>query len=144
MDFFNENVRKFISENIDLDINFKYERFKVGRSNITFKIYDDFNQYVLRRPPFGNKLESAHNMQREFRVISELYKYQIKVPKALLIYVDKKISEDDFYIMEYVDGDTISDNIVADEYSINDKKKITESLIKNLAYLHNFNVLSTD
>ena len=144
MDFFNENVRKFISENIDLDINFKYERFKVGRSNITFKIYDDFNQYVLRRPPFGNKLESAHNMQREFRVISELYKYQIKVPKALLIYVDKEISEDDFYIMEYVDGETISDNIVADEYSINDKKKITESLIKNLAYLHNFNVLSTD
>ena len=144
MDFFNENVRKFISENIDLDINFKYERFKVGRSNITFKIYDDFNQYVLRRPPFGSKLESAHNMQREFRVISELYKYQIKVPKALLIYVDKKISEDDFYIMEYVDGDTISDNIVANEYSINDKKKITESLIKNLAYLHNFNVLSTD
>ena len=65
MDFFSNKIREYISSNIDLNINFDFEKFKVGRSNITFKIFDSQNSYVLRRPPFGNKLESAHNMQRE-------------------------------------------------------------------------------
>ena len=72
MEFFSNGIRNYISSNLDLDSNFKFEQFKVGRSNITFKIFDNSNSYVLRRPPFGNKLESAHNMQREFRIITEL------------------------------------------------------------------------
>ena len=70
MDFFNEKIRNYIASNLDLDNQFKYEKFMVGRSNITFKIFDNRNSYVLRRPPFGDKLESAHNMQREYRIIS--------------------------------------------------------------------------
>ena len=88
----------------------------VGRSNITFKIFDDSNSYVLRRPPFGDKLESAHNMQREFRIISELSENDIKVPKPILLCTDKKISDDDFYIMEYIEGATIADNVIAENY----------------------------
>ena len=72
MDFFNEKIRNYIASNLDLDNQFKYEKFMVGRSNITFKIFDNRNSYVLRRPPVGDKLESAHNMQREYRIISEL------------------------------------------------------------------------
>ena len=71
MDFFNNQIRELIVKNIEIDKNFQYEQFKVGRSNITFKIFDDKNSYVLRRPPYGNKLESAHNMSREYRIIDE-------------------------------------------------------------------------
>ena len=80
MDFFNNQIREYISKNIDLNIDFDFEKFKVGRSNITFKIFDSKNTYVLRRPPFGNKLESAHNMQREYKIITELSKNNLKGP----------------------------------------------------------------
>ena len=69
MEFFDEKIRDYISSNTNLKYEFEYEQFKVGRSNITFKIFDDSNVLVLRRPPFGNKLESAHNMQRELSLI---------------------------------------------------------------------------
>jgi len=144
MEFFDKTVREYISLNLDLDYEFKFEQFKVGRSNITFKIFDDSNVYVLRRPPFGKKLESAHNMQREFKIITELSKNNLKVPKPVLICVDKQISEDDFYIMEYIEGETIADNLIAEKYSDIEKQKITESFISALAELHSFNVLNSE
>ncbi len=144
MEFFDKKIRNYISSNLDLDSNFKFEQFKVGRSNITFKIFDNSVSYVLRRPPFGNKLESAHNMQREFRIITELSKNNLKVPKPILLCVDGAISEDDFYIMEYVEGETIADNLIAAKYTTSQKKKITESFVTTLSELHNFNVIESN
>jgi len=144
MEFFDEKIRDYISSNLDLDSNFKFEQFKVGRSNITFKIFDNSISYVLRRPPFGNKLESAHNMQREYKIITELSRNNLKVPKPILLCVDKSISEDDFYIMEYIEGETIADNLIAENYSDSQKKKITESFVSTLAELHTFNVLESN
>ena len=140
MEFFDKKIRDYISSNIELNYEFKFEQFKVGRSNITYKIFDDTNVFVLRRPPFGNKLESAHNMQREFKIITELSKNNLKVPKPILLCVDRLICDDDFYIMEYIEGETIADNLIAEKYSNLDKKKITESFISTLADLHIFNV----
>ena len=144
MEFFDKKIRDYISSNLDLDSNFKFEQFKVGRSNITFKIFDNSISYVLRRPPFGNKLESAHNMQREFRIITELSRNNLKVPKPILLCEDRTISEDDFYIMEYIEGETIADNLIAAKYSDSQKKKITESFISTLAELHTFDVVESN
>ena len=140
MEFFDEKIRDYISSNTNLKYEFEYEQFKVGRSNITFKIFDDSNVLVLRRPPFGNKLESAHNMQREFRIIAELSKNNLKVPKPILLCIDRLICDDDFYIMEYIEGETIANNLIAEKYSDLDKEKITESFISTLAELHFFDV----
>ncbi len=140
MEFFDEKIRDYISSNTNLKYEFEYEQFKVGRSNITFKIFDDSNVLVLRRPPFGNKLESAHNMQREFKIITELSKNNLKVPKPILLCIDRLICDDDFYIMEYIEGETIADNLIAEKYSDLDKEKITESFISTLAELHFFDV----
>ena len=144
MEFFDKKIRDYISSNLDLDSNFKFEQFKVGRSNITFKIFDNSISYVLRRPPFGKKLESAHNMQREFKIITELSRNNLKVPKPILLCVDRTISEDDFYIMEYIEGETIADNLIAAKYSVSQKKKITESFISTLAELHTFDVVESN
>ena len=143
MDFFNNQIREYISSNIDLNIDFDFEKFKVGRSNITFKIFDSKNTYVLRRPPFGNKLESAHNMKREYKIITELSKNNLKVPNPIYLCDDKNISEDDFYIMEYIDGETIADNLIAENYSKKDKELITNSFVTTLTELHNFDVQSS-
>ena len=143
MDFFNNQLREYISSNIDLNIDFDFEKFKVGRSNITFKIFDSKNTYVLRRPPFGNKLESAHNMQREYKIITELSKNNLRVPNPIHLCADKNISQDDFYIMEYIDGETIADNLKAENYSKKDKELITNSFVTTLTELHNFDVQSS-
>ena len=143
MDFFNNQIREYISSNIDLNIDFDFEKFKVGRSNITFKIFDSKNTYVLRRPPFGNKLESAHNMQREYKIITELSKNNLRVPNPIHLCADKNISQDDFYIMEYIDGETIADNSNAENYSKKDKELITNSFVTTLTELHNFDVQSS-
>ena len=144
MNFFNETIRKYISSNLTLDSKFTFEQFKVGRSNITYKIEDTKNIYVLRRPPFGEKLESAHNMQREFNILKELYKYGIKVPKPIFLCSDRTISDEDFYVMEYIGGETISDNVIASKYSSNEKRSITTSFVKSLVELHDFDVLNSD
>ena len=143
MDFFNNQIREYISSNIDLNIDFDFEKFKVGRSNITFKIFDSKNTFVLRRPPFGNKLESAHNMQREYKIITELSKNNLRVPNPIHLCDDKNISQDDFYIMEYIDGETIADNLNAENYSKKDKELITNSFVTTLTELHNFDVQSS-
>ena len=144
MDFFNEKLKKYISTVVDISDDFNFEQFKVGRSNITFKIFDDSNSFVLRRPPFGLKLESAHNMGREYKILKVLNKNGLRVPKPLYLYDKKELSSDDFYIMEFIEGETIANYQVADSYDQLQKKIITESFVNALTEIHNFDVISSE
>ncbi len=144
MDFFSDKLKKYISTVVDISEDFNFEQFKVGRSNITFKIFDDSNTFVLRRPPFGLKLESAHNMGREYKILKVLNENGLRVPKPLYLYNKKELSTDDFYIMEFIEGDTIANDQVAERYDQSQKKTITESFIKALTEIHNFNVINSE
>ena len=144
MDFFSEKLKKYISSVVDISEDFNFEQFKVGRSNITFKIYDDANSFVLRRPPFGLKLESAHNMGREYKILKVLSENGLRVPKPMYLYNKKELSVDDFYIMEFIEGETIANNQIADAFNEIQKNTITESFIKALSEIHNFDVISSE
>ena len=144
MDFFSEKLKKYISSVVNISEDFNFEQFKVGRSNITFKIFDDTNSFVLRRPPFGLKLESAHNMGREYKILKVLSENGLKVPKPMYLYNKKELSVDDFYIMEFIEGETIANNQIADEFNEIQKNTITESFIKALSEIHNFDVISSE
>ena len=144
MDFFSEKLKKYISSVVDISEDFNFEQFKVGRSNITFKIFDDANSFVLRRPPFGLKLESAHNMGREYKILKVLSENGLRVPKPMYLYNKKELSVDDFYIMEFIEGETIANNQIADAFNEIQKKTITESFIKALSEIHNFDVISSE
>ena len=144
MDFFSEKLKKYISSVVDISEDFNFEQFKVGRSNITFKIFDDTNSFVLRRPPFGLKLESAHNIGREYKILKVLSENGLKVPKPMYLYNKKELSVDDFYIMEFIEGETIANNQIADEFNEIQKNTITESFIKALSEIHNFDVISSE
>ena len=144
MDFFSEKLKKYISSVVDISEDFNFEQFKVGRSNITFKIYDDANSFVLRRPPFGLKLESAHNMGREYKILKVLSENGLRVPKPMYLYNKKELSVDDFYIMEFIEGETIANNQIADEFNEIQKNTITESFIKALSEIHNFDVINSE
>ena len=144
MDFFSEKLKKYISSVINISEDFNFEQFKVGRSNITFKIFDDANSFVLRRPPFGLKLESAHNMGREYKILKVLSENGLRVPKPMYLYNKKELSVDDFYIMEFIEGETIANNQIADEFNEIQKNTITKSFIKALSEIHNFDVISSE
>src|SRR5215469_16677257 len=75
-----------------------------GRSNLTYRLDLDGGQVVLRRPPLGHVLPTAHDMSREYRVLSALSGTQVPVPQPLAICHDTDVIGSPFYLMSYVDG----------------------------------------
>ncbi|MEU0950999.1 phosphotransferase family protein [Streptomyces niveus] len=75
-----------------------------GRSNLTYAVTDGTHDWVVRRPPLGHVLATAHDMKREFRVISALHPTAVPVPAPLLLCEDPEVLGAPFYVMEYVTG----------------------------------------
>ncbi|MGX1674647.1 phosphotransferase family protein [Streptomyces sp. NPDC055400] len=75
-----------------------------GRSNLTYIVGDGSSTWVVRRPPLGHVLATAHDMKREHRVISALHPTSVPVPEALLMCEDDSVLGAPFYVMEYVAG----------------------------------------
>lgn len=75
-----------------------------GRSNLTYAVTDGTSRWVVRRPPLGHVLATAHDMTREHRVISALHGTPVPVPGTVLLCEDPEVIGAPFYVMEYVDG----------------------------------------
>ncbi|ATL26566.1 phosphotransferase family protein [Streptomyces formicae] len=75
-----------------------------GRSNLTYAVTDGASRWVVRRPPLGHVLATAHDMKREHRVISALHPTDVPVPKPVLLCEDESVIGSPFYVMEYVEG----------------------------------------
>ncbi|WP_030770250.1 phosphotransferase family protein [Streptomyces sp. NRRL F-2664] len=75
-----------------------------GRSNLTYEVTDGTARWVVRRPPLGHVLATAHDMRREHRVIAALHGTAVPVPEPVLLCEDEAVLGAPFYVMEYVDG----------------------------------------
>ncbi|MFG3322989.1 phosphotransferase family protein [Streptomyces sp. NPDC048171] len=75
-----------------------------GRSNLTYAVTDGTARWVVRRPPLGHVLATAHDMKREHRVISALHPTNVPVPRPLLLCEDDDVVGAPFYVMEFVEG----------------------------------------
>ncbi|MFG3156544.1 phosphotransferase family protein [Streptomyces sp. NPDC048219] len=75
-----------------------------GRSNLTYKVSDGTSTWVVRRPPLGHVLATAHDMKREHRVISALHPTDVPVPRPVLLCEDEEVLGAPFYVMEFVEG----------------------------------------
>ncbi|MBC2903364.1 phosphotransferase family protein [Streptomyces cupreus] len=75
-----------------------------GRSNLTYTVSDGTSKWVVRRPPLGHVLATAHDMKREHRVISALHPTNVPVPEPVLLCEDEKVLGAPFYVMQFVDG----------------------------------------
>jgi aminoglycoside phosphotransferase (APT) family kinase protein len=80
------------------------EQFPGGHSNLTYLVRWDGREYVLRRPPFGSQVKTAHDMGREYRVLSHLAPVWDKAPRPVLHCVDTGVIGAEFYLMERVRG----------------------------------------
>ncbi|MFI6286250.1 phosphotransferase family protein [Streptomyces sp. NPDC051018] len=75
-----------------------------GRSNLTYSVTDGTGRWVVRRPPLGHVLATAHDMKREHRVISALHPTRVPVPEPVLLCEDESVVGSPFYVMEFVEG----------------------------------------
>jgi aminoglycoside phosphotransferase (APT) family kinase protein len=79
-------------------------KFKGGQSNPTYRLSGPGGSYVLRRKPPGPLVESAHQIDREFGIITALSHSDIPVPRPYLYCEDPGVIGSAFYIVEYVAG----------------------------------------
>ncbi|MDQ3634857.1 MAG: phosphotransferase family protein [Acidobacteriota bacterium] len=132
------NLQHFLAENLSAEIhNIEISQFPAGASNLTYLIKIGGEEYVLRRPPFGNKVKTAHDMSREFNVLSKLSKIYKPAPKPIIYCGDKNIIGSEFYLMERRNGLIIRGKSPVElENSSELQKKVCESFIENLVELH--------
>ena len=75
-----------------------------GRSNLTYLVRGGGREWVLRRPPLGHVLPTAHDMAREYRVLAALADTDVPAPRPLALCEDAAVNEMPFYVMEYRPG----------------------------------------
>jgi aminoglycoside phosphotransferase (APT) family kinase protein len=80
------------------------ERIAGGMSNLTLRITDGSTTWALRRPPLGHVLPTAHDMAREFRIISALRRTPVPVPHPVVLCEEPEVLGAQFYLMSFVDG----------------------------------------
>ena len=89
---------------------FSYELIAGGHSNLTYKVTDAAGaDYVLRRPPLGAVLATAHDMGREHKIITGVGKTDVPVPVALGLCEDESVNDAPFYVMSFVEGVVLMD-----------------------------------
>jgi aminoglycoside phosphotransferase (APT) family kinase protein len=115
-----------------------FTRIKGGHSNLTYEIDDAAGrQLVLRRPPLGHLLPTAHDMTREWRFISAVHPTPVPAPPPLAFCDDTEVTGAPFYVMAFVEGHVLHDASVAEEFYDETQRRSTgESFIDVLADLH--------
>jgi aminoglycoside phosphotransferase (APT) family kinase protein len=135
-----EPVSAWLAENIEgATAPFEFEPIVGGHSNLTYRVTDGNDErYVLRRPPLGAVLATAHDMGREHKIISSVGKTEVPVPNALGLCTDESVNDAPFYVMNFVDGhvlDTsaLTQRILPDE---SQRAALGKSVIGTLVKLH--------
>ena len=116
----------------------RFERMEGGHSNLTYCVTDAVGgRWVLRRPPLGAVLATAHDMAREHKIISGVGQSDVPVPRALGLCEDDSVNGAPFYVMSFVPGVVLSEAADVDaEIPRALRPNIGESVIEVLAALH--------
>src|SRR5262249_8893310 len=113
------------------------QQFPHGHSNLTYLVRVGAKEFVLRRPPFGNQVKSAHDMSREYHVLSRLAAVYPPAPKAYLLCEDISILGAPFYLMERRTGIILRRTLPPGlTFHPDLLRRMNESLVDNLATLH--------
>ncbi len=137
-----ERVGEWLVANVNgVSQPFTYERIGGGRSNLTFAVTDGAGRrFVLRRPPLGLVLATAHDMSREHRAITAMGPTAVPVPETLGLCTDEAVNGAPFYVMTLVDGDVVDSPEKAALLSAPARASMAADLIDVLAAMHNLDV----
>ena len=113
----------------------KVQQFEGGQSNPTFLLTSNGTEYVMRKKPPGKLLPSAHQVEREFRVMKALEKSDVPVPRMELLCEDESIIGTAFFVMEHVRSRVLED-ISLPGMAPEDRHALYMDMIRVLAALH--------
>jgi aminoglycoside phosphotransferase (APT) family kinase protein len=125
----------YLEEHLPGEGDLVVERHQAGHSNETFFVARGSDRYVLRRPPLGAFLPSAHDVGREYKVLSALDPTSVRTPRTFLVCDDESVIDAPFYLMERVDGVVIRTEVpgfLTEEH----RASIGEELVDTLIELH--------
>jgi aminoglycoside phosphotransferase (APT) family kinase protein len=107
-----------------------------GKSNLTYRVEDGARTWIVRRPPLGHVLATAHDMAREYRVMTALRDTQVPVPTTYALCSDPDVLGAPFYVMEHVAGTPYrrAEELVA--LGEERTRAIATSMVDTLATLH--------
>src|SRR5258707_11363010 len=99
------NISRFFREHVPGgDCALRFELISGGRSNLTYLVRSGGREWVLRRPPLGHVLPTAHDMAREYRVLSALTDTAVPVARPLALCEDPAGNEMPLFLIEYPPG----------------------------------------
>jgi aminoglycoside phosphotransferase (APT) family kinase protein len=127
----------YLSQNFDGPGPVTVEQFPSGHSNLTYRVTWGGRELVLRRPPFGSQVKSAHDMGREYRVLSKLHESYKVAPKVILYCDDLSVLDAPFYLMEPIRGIILRRELPPGlALSPAMARQISEAFLDNLVRLH--------
>lgn len=131
-------VTAWLAERVEqLDPPLTFEPIAGGHSNLTYTVVDaSGRRWVLRRPPLGQVLATAHDMGREHRIISALAQTNVPVAPVVGLCTDESVNGAPFYVMDFVDGTVVRDLTDATALSVPQRQTAGTSLIDVLARIH--------
>jgi aminoglycoside phosphotransferase (APT) family kinase protein len=107
-----------------------------GRSNLTYFVGDGTHEWVLRRPPLGHVLPTAHDMGREYKVLAGLAPTNVPVPRPLAFCDDLAVNDAPFYVMEKVEGQILRTPTELGSLAQADARRCSEELVDVLVKIH--------
>jgi aminoglycoside phosphotransferase (APT) family kinase protein len=129
-------LTRYLSDKVDLDGPVKVLKFDTGQSNPTYLLTSGRQRYVLRKKPPGQLLASAHQVDREYRVMHALRETDVPVPRMLALCQDDSVIGTAFFVMEWVEGRIFWDPDIP-EVGPAERKAMYADKIDVLARLHN-------
>lgn len=141
-----ERLRDFLQNKIEglPDDQLEILQFSAGHSNLTYQIKIGDWEAVLRRPPLGPVAPKAHDMEREYKIISEINPLYAPAPKPILLTKDESIVGAPFFLMERKHG-VVIDHAFPDEIEVTSElcRKLSEVMVDNLVKLHSIDYSKT-
>jgi aminoglycoside phosphotransferase (APT) family kinase protein len=107
-----------------------------GRSNPTYTLTDGDRNWILRRPPRGHVLPTAHDMAREYRALTALKDTAVPVPRTIGICEDPSLIGAPFYVMDKLDGVTLRTQSDTAQLTEAQRSELADSMVTVLADLH--------
>jgi aminoglycoside phosphotransferase (APT) family kinase protein len=133
-----DNVTAWFETNVPGAVApFTFDLIAGGHSNLTYAVTGaDGRRFVLRRPPLGHVLATAHDMAREHKIISALGPTDVPVAPALGLCTDEAVNGAPFYVMDHVDGRVLRDATAAREIGTEARRNAGFSIADTLAKIH--------
>ncbi|SDI61007.1 Predicted kinase, aminoglycoside phosphotransferase (APT) family [Rhodococcus triatomae] len=121
-----------------------FERIGNGQSNLTYAVNDaGGGRWVLRRPPLGTLLSSAHDVVREHRILSSLQGSKVPVPKILGLTEDPEITDAPLVLMSYVAGVVLDGVPAAEKLTPEQRGAVGLALPRTLGRIHGVDLEDT-